>query len=94
MGGGGAGGPGFVPRTVEQLDPSPAVDALVAVASGAVAAVAVSPSSCPSTAPSSPPPRAPPRRLLFRAIGAVATEFVTNPRAALANPALWMVAGV
>ena len=96
MGGGGAGGPGFVPRTVEQLESvPPAVDALVAVASGAVAAVAVSPflmsvdravvAAAAGTAPGGS---------LFRAIAANAAEFVINPRAALANPALWMVAGV
>ena len=96
MGSGGAGGPGFVPRTVEQLESvPPAVDALVGVASGAVAGLAVSPflmsvdravvAAAAGTAPGGS---------LFRAIAASAAEFVTNPRAAFANPALWMVAGV
>ena len=90
MGSGGAGGPGFVPRTVEQLESvPPAVDALVGVASGAVAGLAVSPflmsvdravvAAAAGTAPGGS---------LFRAIAASAAEFVTNPRAAFANPAL------
>ena len=88
MGGGGAGGPGFVPRTVDQLESvPPAVDALVGVASGAVAGLAVSPflmsvdravvAAAAGTAPGGS---------LFRAIAASAAEFVTNPRAAFANP--------
>ena len=91
------GGPsGFVPRRPDQLDEIPSVvDAAVALASGATAAVAVAPFlMCVDRAVVAAAAGTAPGGSLFRAIAGVAGEFVTKPKTAFAQPALWMVAGV
>ena len=91
------GGPSsFVPRRPDQLEEIPTlVDALVGLASGTTAAVAVAPflmsvdravvAAAAGTAPGGS---------LFRAIAANAGEFIRKPRKAFAQKSLWMVAGV
>ena len=91
------GGPsGFVPRRPDQLEDIPSVvDAAVALASGATAAVAVAPFlMCVDRAVVAAAAGTAPGGSLFRAIAGVAGEFVTKPKTAFAQPALWMVAGV
>jgi hypothetical protein len=91
------GGPsGFVPRRPDQLDEIPSVvDAAVALASGATAAVAVAPFlMCVDRAVVAAAAGTAPGGSVFRAIAANAAEFFRQPRVALKQPALWMVAGV
>ena len=91
------GGPsGFVPRRPDQLEEIPSVvDAAVALASGATAAVAVAPFlMCVDRAVVSAAAGTAPGGSVFRAVAANAAEFLRKPRVAFAQPALWMVAGV
>ena len=91
------GGPSeFVPRRPDQLAEIPSVvDAAVALASGATAAVAVAPFlMCVDRAVVSAAAGTAPGGSVFRAIAANAAEFLRKPRVAFTQPALWMVAGV
>ena len=91
------GGPsGFVPRRPDQLEEIPSVvDAAVALASGATAAVAVAPFlMCVDRAVVAAAAGTAPGGSVFRAVATNAAEFLRNPRVAFAQPALWMVAGV
>ena len=91
------GGPsGFVPRRPDQLEEIPSVvDAAVALASGATAAVAVAPFlMCVDRAVVSAAAGTAPGGSVFRAVATNAAEFLRKPRVAFAQPALWMVAGV
>jgi len=85
-----------VPRRPDQLDEIPSVvDAAVALASGATAAVAVAPFlMCVDRAVVAAAAGTAPGGSVFRAIAANAAEFFRQPRVALKQPALWMVAGV